>query len=133
MSQMIEVHNELKPERQVLIVDDAFDVRVMLKEILKLHPIESIDEAARLKDAETKLNHFDYQLIFMDIQLHEDNGLEALKQIKKANPHSKVVMISAYSTAENVRQALISGADGFIVKPFTINKVENILKKVGLA
>ena len=130
---MIEVHNEFKPERQVLIVDDAFDVRVMLKEILKLHPIESIDEASRLKDAEIKLNHFDYQLIFMDIQLHEDNGLEALKQIKKANPHSKVVMISAYSTAENVRQALISGADGFIVKPFTIKKVENILRKVGLA
>ncbi|NVJ59109.1 MAG: response regulator [Gammaproteobacteria bacterium] len=129
---MIEVLNELKPERQVLIVDDAFDVRVMLKEILKLHPIESIDEAARLKEAETKLNHFDYQLIFMDIQLNEDNGLEALKQIKRANPHSKVVMISAYSTADNVRQALISGADGFIVKPFTIKKVENILKKVGL-
>ncbi|WMS86237.1 response regulator [Pleionea litopenaei] len=125
--------NLLKPFREILIVDDAFDVRIMLKEILKSLSITQVDEASSKDDLYTKLEHFNYRLVFLDIELSakktDENGLSALKYIKANFPNVRVIIISAHHTAENVRQAIVSGADGFVVKPFSIRKITDIIFK----
>ncbi|NVK87271.1 MAG: response regulator [Gammaproteobacteria bacterium] len=125
--------NLLKPFREVLIVDDSFDVRVMLKEILKSLNINQIDEASSKDELYNKLEHFNYRVVFLDIELStknpEDNGLHGLAYIKANFPGLKVIIISAHHTAENVRKAILNGADGFIVKPFSIRKISDIVFK----
>jgi two-component system chemotaxis response regulator CheY len=54
----------------------------------------------------------------MDITMPEMTGLEALKEINKIDPKAKVVMVSAMGQEAMVREAIMSGAKGFIVKPF---------------
>jgi len=58
------------------------------------------------------------------------NGFEVLQQLRSIHPTLHVVMISASSTLENVRTAAKYGVNGFVVKPFTPDKVLNSLKSL---
>jgi len=64
-------------------------------------------------------------IVTLDITMPVMDGLQALKQIKAIDKSAKVIMISAMGQEGIVREAIISGATGFIVKPF---KEETILK-----
>ncbi|MDD9912994.1 MAG: response regulator [Alphaproteobacteria bacterium] len=68
-------------------------------------------------------------LIFLDIGLPDINGLTILKKIQEADPEAYVVMLTANGFAENVKQAMSSGAKGFIVKPFTADKINAVIDK----
>ncbi|WP_144392718.1 response regulator [Pleionea sediminis] len=125
--------NIQKPVRDILIVDDSFDVRAMLKEVLRMQKITNVDEARDEDTAIEKLYRFNYKLIFLDIELESGNGITVLKRIKENIPRTKVIMVSGFNTPDNVRKAIINGADGFIAKPFTPAKILSILDDLALA
>ena len=58
------------------------------------------------------------------------DGLTALPELIKLNPKLKVVMVSALGDKEKVKQAIVSGAKHFIVKPFKQEKVFDIVRWV---
>lgn len=60
----------------------------------------------------------------------EMDGVQALKAIRQIDPNSKVVMISALGQESFVKEAVISGAKGFIVKPFKEDYVIQTLNKL---
>jgi DNA-binding NtrC family response regulator len=60
-------------------------------------------------------------LVLLDIRMPEVNGLEALKEIRKRHPQTTVVMMTAYTTEDNLRKSLEAGAKGFISKPFELD------------
>jgi two-component system chemotaxis response regulator CheY len=64
----------------------------------------------------------------MDITMPEMDGLASLKKILSINPTANIVMISAMGQESMVREAVLSGAKGFIVKPF---KEDVILAALG--
>lgn len=120
--------NLLKPHRDILIVDDAFDVRAMIKAIIREHYHFKMDEAKDEKQALHLINKFSYQKIFLDIDLGTGDGLNILEQVKELQPKAQVIMISAHNTLDNVRSAVVKGADGFIVKPFSPQKIISFLE-----
>ena len=63
----------------------------------------------------------------MDITMPEMDGLSALKAIMQINPKANVVMVSAMGQEAMVREAIMAGAKGFIVKPF---KEEGIISAI---
>jgi two-component system chemotaxis response regulator CheY len=63
----------------------------------------------------------------MDITMPELDGLHALREILALNPSANVIMVSAMGQEAMVREAIMSGAKGFIVKPF---KEEGILSAI---
>jgi two-component system chemotaxis response regulator CheY len=67
----------------------------------------------------------------MDITMPEMSGLDALKEITKSDPQAKIVMVSAMGQEAMVREAIVSGAKGFIVKPFKEDGIIAALKKLG--
>ena len=70
-------------------------------------------------------------IVTMDITMPEMNGLDALREIMKIDPTAKVIMVSAMGQEAMVRDAIISGAKGFIVKPFKEEGIVSALKKLG--
>jgi two-component system chemotaxis response regulator CheY len=72
-------------------------------------------------------------LIYLDINLPEISGIDVLKNIRVVFPKLMVIMVSGENSSENVKNAIASGANGFIVKPFTSQRVtdslNNYLKK----
>ena len=69
-------------------------------------------------------------IVTMDITMPEMTGLEALKHIRSFDPDAKVVMITAMGQEHLVKEAILSGAKSFIVKPFKEDHVIQTLKKL---
>jgi two-component system chemotaxis response regulator CheY len=113
----------------ILIVDDVGTVRSFLHQTLTHLGIEHVKEASTatqcIKACEE--NHFD--IIFLDIELPDGDGKELIARLTDINPHVNVVMVSAHSTVENVKDAIERGAKGFVVKPFSPKKIAAMLKK----
>jgi len=104
--------------KRVLVVDDAAFMRVSIKNMLTKHGYEVIGEAENGKVAIQKFQELAPDIITMDITMPEMDGLASLKKILAINPSANVVMISAMGQESMVREAVLSGAKGFIVKPF---------------
>ncbi|HCC07191.1 MAG TPA: response regulator [Clostridiales bacterium] len=111
--------------KSILIVDDAQFIRYSLKTMIDATDFNVIGEAENGKVAVKLFRQLEPDIVLMDITMPEMDGLEALKEIMKINPRAKVIMISAVGKEEMVRDAVLSGAKGFIVKPF---KEETLIK-----
>ena len=79
---------------------------------------ENSGEAAVAKVKEKSFN-----VILMDIKMPAMNGVEAFKQIKKISPKTAVIMITAYSLEDLIKEALQEGAFGVLRKPLDIDKL----------
>jgi len=101
----------------VLLVDDHALVRRGFRRILEDDPeIEVIGEASDGEEAVRLANEEKPAVIVMDCALPGMNGLEATRKILEARPEAAVLMLSMHSEDTLVRQALVAGARGYILK-----------------
>lgn len=115
---------------RVLVVDDAMFMRNSLKMILERNNIEVVGMAGNGLEAISQYKSLKPDVVTMDITMPEMDGLEALKEIIKIDRGAKIVMITAVGKEETVREAVMSGAKNFIVKPFQEDKVITVMKKL---
>ncbi|MBE0476895.1 MAG: response regulator [Coriobacteriia bacterium] len=112
----------------VLVVDDAAFMRMMIRDILSKEGYV-IHEAVNGRDAVEKYAEVGPDLVTMDITMPEMNGIEALREIRRSDPHAKILMVSAMGQQQMIVEALESGALDFLVKPFQPTKVLETVKK----
>jgi two-component system chemotaxis response regulator CheY len=115
-------------EMRVLIVDDSSVMRKIVERSLRqagLDPMVVL-EAGSGTDGLEVLQGQSVHLILSDINMPSMDGLEFLRQIRGQNlaPGVPVVMITTESSEEHVKQAILSGAQGYIRKPFTAEQVK---------
>ena len=116
---------------KVLIVDDAAFMRISIKNMLTKNGYEVVGEAENGAVGVELFKDLHPDIVTMDITMPEMTGLEALKEITKIDPSAKVVMVSAMGQESMVREAIVSGAKGFIVKPFKEEGIIAAIKKLG--
>jgi two-component system chemotaxis response regulator CheY len=117
----------------ILVVDDAAFMRMMLKDILVKGGHVVVGEAANGIEAIDMYRKLSPEIVTMDITMPEMEGIEALKHIKKEHPGARIIMCSAMGQQGMVIQAIQEGAKDFIVKPFQADRVlESINKVLGL-
>ena len=116
---------------KVLIVDDAAFMRISIKNMLTKNGYEVVGEAENGAVGVEMYKDLKPDIVTMDITMPEMSGLEALKEITKSDPQAKVVMVSAMGQEAMVREAIVSGAKGFIVKPFKEEGIIAAIKKLG--
>ncbi|AWB64992.1 two-component system response regulator [Saccharobesus litoralis] len=121
-----------RPEK-VLIVDDARLMRDFLRNMLLELGFGNFSEAENRKDTLRKFKEEKPDVVFLDIELEEENGLEILAQLKEMDAGANVAIVSAHSTIVNVRKAMDLGAKGFMVKPYKPKKLVATLKNMGVA
>jgi len=115
---------------KVLIVDDAAFMRISIKNMLTKNGYEVVGEAENGLIGVEMYKELRPDIVTMDITMPEMSGLDALKEITKVDPQAKVVMVSAMGQEAMVREAIVSGAKGFIVKPFKEDGIIAALKKL---
>lgn len=116
--------------KNILIVDDAAFMRMMIKDILTKNGYNVVGEAENGAKAIEKYAELKPDLVLMDITMPEVDGIAALKNIKGADPGAKVIMCSAMGQQAMVIEAIQGGAKDFIVKPFQPDRVLEAVKKV---
>ena len=116
--------------KNVLNVDDAAIMRMMIKDILTKNGYTIAAEAENGRVAVEKYNEVKPDLVLMDITMPEMDGIQALKGIKTIDPNATVIMCSAMGQQAMVIEAIQSGAKDFIVKPFQAERVLEAVKKV---
>jgi len=108
------------PPIRVLIVDDAVVVRKMLSDGLSHDPdLEVVGTASNGRLALVKLQTLPADVILLDIEMPEMNGLEAIPEIRKILPKAPIIMFSTLTErgAEATLKALSLGATDYVTKP----------------
>ncbi len=103
---------------KVLIVDDAAFVRMSLRKSLEENGFEIAGEAENGAIGVEKYKELNPDIVILDITMPKMTGIEALKAIKDYDSMAKIVMITALGHEEIVKEAIVSGASSFIIKPF---------------
>lgn len=116
--------------KTVMIVDDAAFMRISIKNTLTKNGYEVVGECENGKQAIQRYAELRPSIVTMDITMPEVDGLDALKAIMKFDPEAKIVMVSAMGQEAMVRDAVMSGARGFIVKPFSESALVTAVSKL---
>jgi two-component system chemotaxis response regulator CheY len=114
----------------ILVVDDAAFMRIMLKDILIKGGHQVIGEATNGLEAIELYSKLIPDLVTMDITMPEMEGIDALKHIRLQHPHARVIMCSAMGQQGMVVQAIQAGAKDFIVKPLQSERVLQAITRV---
>ena len=108
---------------KLLIVEDSAFFRRLLKEtILSRHPTMDILEAPSAEDALTMMNGFTPDLIFVDIQLPGESGLEFSRKIKRMHPNIPIIILTSYDLPEYREAAKAFQTDYFLSKGTTTKR-----------
>jgi len=114
----------------ILIVDDAAFMRMMIKDILVKNGYTVVGEAENGAKAVEKFKELEPDLVIMDITMPEMDGIQAVKQIREVKSDAKIIMCSAMGQQAMVIESIQAGARDFIVKPFQADRVLEAVKKV---
>lgn len=116
---------------RILIADDSVVVREYLKVILERAGHQVIAEATRGTEAFHKYIAYQPDLVTMDINMPDMNGIEAVKMIISRFPDAKIIMVSTHGLKPLVFEAVKAGATHYIMKPINEEKllvaIENAL------
>ncbi len=115
----------------VLLVEDHTIVREGLRKLIELeNDFEVVGETHTGREAVVLVKKLNPDVVLMDIAMPLLNGLEATRQMLKANPAAKVLMLSAHSDDAYVESANESGARGFLLKQSTAQDVCLAIREV---
>ena len=115
----------------ILVVDDDDRIRDLLKDYLTKNN-HMVSTAENANEAKTKIEHFKFDIIILDVMMSGQNGYELTKEIKK---HLKIpiILLTAKGEVENRIKGLELGADDYIGKPFEpkelLLRIKNIIEK----
>lgn len=114
---------------KVLIIDDERSIRRALREILEFEGCQVI-EAENGKEGIEATQKNDLDLIFCDIKMPLQDGLEVLAALNSGENNTPIVMISGHGNVETAVQTIKNGAFDFIEKPLDLNRILVILRNV---
>ena len=109
---------------RVLIVDDSKYLRFKLQKALTEAGLEVAGQAENGKEAVEKATALEPNVITLDIEMPNFDGLSALPALRKNLPHATIIMISSFGEEDKILEALAKGANDFIVKPIDPEKVK---------
>ncbi len=111
----------------ILIVDDDRSIRYSLKRMLEDN--FSVLTAQNGEEALARVKESTPDLVIMDIKMPGRSGIEVLKEIKLVDPKSLVILMTAYGTTETAIEAMKYGAFDYILKPFPIPQMKELVQK----
>ena len=113
----------------ILVVDDIRSMRVTLGGILedKGHNVVMVENGYQAIEA-VKKTLFD--VIFIDIKMPGINGVQTFREIKKIDRKAVVIMMTAYSVEDLLKEALEEGAYATVYKPFDVDKIIAVIEEV---
>jgi len=116
---------------KILLVDDHTLFRNGLKMLLDTLPgYEVSGEASNGREFLELISKYDYDIVFLDIEMPEINGIEASKKALELKSDLKIITLSMYGDEEYYDQMLEAGAKGFLLKNTNLQEVKTAIDTV---
>ncbi|MBI2422677.1 MAG: sigma-54-dependent Fis family transcriptional regulator [Candidatus Hydrogenedentes bacterium] len=117
------------PSLNVLIVDDEANIRKTLGICLDTRGHRTT-AVSNVRDALAEAERQVFDLVFVDLRLGTDSGLDLIPSLLTASPWLKIVVITAFASVSTAVEAMRRGASDYIAKPFTPEQVELITQRI---
>lgn len=118
------------PLPRLLIVDDEESICFSMSEYFSLQGYK-VDTASELEEAEKLLGASSYKVVIQDLRLTMTNnhdGLDMIRLIREHNPQTRIIVLTAYGSAEIEDEARRCGADAFLRKPKPLSQVAQVVQ-----
>lgn len=115
-------------QEEILVVDDEPQMLIAINETLRRRGY-SVSTAGSGMEALRRLRDKYYQLVITDLRMPEVSGLELLRKVKNLAPQTPVILLTAYGTVQNAVEAMKDGAYDYLLKPFSSESLENVVRR----
>lgn len=114
---------------KILVVDDEAAMRVTMSDWLEEKEYNVVSACSGMEAIE-KVKTEPFNVAFVDMKMPGLDGIEVLRAIKRINPDISVIIMTAYATIETAIRAMKEGAYNYLVKPFSLDEAELIVKAI---
>jgi len=111
----------------MLIVDDEAGPRESLKMVF--NDDYAVTLANSGEEAISYAQQRSFHVVITDIRMRGLSGIDVLRKIKEIDPHTEVIVLTAYETLDTARQAISLGASDYLRKPFDIDHIQKVVKR----
>lgn len=115
----------------ILYVEDNDEVRFQTSKMLSIY-FPHITEAVNGQEGLAQFKKKSFDIVFTDINMSVMDGISMIKEIRKINPQIPIIIFSAYDKTEYFLKTIECGIDGYILKPFRFEEIQNVIEKVVL-
>ncbi len=116
---------------KLVIVDDHEVVRIGLSAVLDLTPgMKVIGQAARKDEAKKLVLRLKPDVVLLDIRLPDGSGVDAARDILASCPDTRVLFLTSFADAHTVLEAILSGAQGYILKDIASDALIRAIRTV---
>jgi CheY-like chemotaxis protein len=118
------------PLPRLLVIDDEESICFSMSEYFSLHGYK-VDTASEVEEAEKLLDSTTYKVVIQDLRLTMTNnhdGLEMIRLIREHDPQTRIIVLTAYGSAEIEDEARRCGADAFLRKPKPLSQVAQVVQ-----
>jgi NtrC-family two-component system response regulator AlgB len=129
--------SSMQPARQqssnlalrILVVDDELNIRTQLSLFLEAEGHHVVAHAT-IHEALIEASWQAFDLVFLDLRLGMDNGLDFIPRLIAESPWAKIVVITAYASIDTAVESMRRGAADYLPKPFTPAQVRVVTEKI---
>ena len=114
---------------RVLLVDDEEDFINLLSERLSVRDVD-VTKSTSPVEALEKVKSENYDMVVLDLQMPEMDGIKAMEEILKVNPDMQILILTGHATVDKGIKAMKLGAMDFVEKPV---KIEELVEKIKTA
>jgi len=125
----IENKEESMMSYTILVVDDTSFMRRMASDCLKQYGHKVIGEAINGREGVEKYKKLQPDIVLMDLNMPELNGIDATKEILQNYPHAVLLVCSTSNQQEQISEAIAAGAKGYLTKPFNAERLNEVIKE----
>ena len=122
---------EFKRKQKVIVVDDKYEHASGVRELVNLeNDYEVIANAGNANVAISLIKKYQPDIVLMDINMPEMDGINAIAEIQKLNLKTRVIVLTAYDDADLIYRAMKVGAKGYILKTMASAQLIHALDEV---
>jgi DNA-binding response OmpR family regulator/mannose-6-phosphate isomerase-like protein (cupin superfamily) len=111
----------------ILIVDDDQDLSEFMVELLVKEGYK-VSAVTNINDALYRLKNDIFDIVLLDLKLHDRDGVAAISEINEVSHHSKIIIITGYPSVESAISTMKDGAIDYLKKPFKNEELLNIIR-----
>ncbi len=120
-------------DKRVILVDDNAALRGLLRAALQSFGFQRVAEADSVDAALTNFTTQSFDLVITDWKMSPRDGIDLVRELRRPaaspSPFIPIIMLTAYSDGERIKQARDAGATAFLVKPFTASSLATTIRE----